>query len=369
MNSVKTTIKRKFRRLYYVYRELRKLQEDRKQLWDEAVAKFNNDHSEHGSLANYKRALYRHRISYDEYNCYRLWELDEERRDEFVSEREMRCIYRKMVQLKFDGYCCNKVLLYKLFSKYVHRKWHFSGALSLEEFREFVASTDCIAKPAKGSLGRGVFVIHKDEDHDWQKLYDQCREDNIIVEERLRACSEIEELHPQSLNTLRVLTISKGGRCELVAAELRIGVGDSVIDNVSAGGVFAPVDLATGMIVGDGSDNAGHQYVVHPDTGKAFKGVVIPHWNEVVAMCKVMTTVVPEMVFAGWDICVLKNGEVEMIEVNSYPNVTGLQTAYHKGLRPQISAIGKDVLGFDPVKLVSVWSKSFVKYENIYGKY
>lgn len=373
MSFIKANIKgyiKKFRRLYYMYRELMKMREERKNLWNEAVEKFKEERPEHGSLTDYKHALYRQRVSYDEYmKCYEFWRLDESRRNEFISEKEMRCIYRKMVNLKFDGYCSNKVLLYKLFANYVHREWHFSGSQDFEAFRDFVSSTDCIGKPMRGTLGQGVFVIPKDEDCNWQELYEHCRENNIIVEERLRACAEMEEFHPQSLNTLRVLTISSGGRCELVASELRVGVGDSVVDNVSAGGIFAPIDLVSGAIIGDGSDNAGNRYGVHPNTGKAFKGVVIPHWDEVVAMCKAMTTVVPEMVFAGWDICVLQNGEIEMIEVNSYPNVTGLQTAYHSGLKPKIRTIGKEILGFDPLKLISVWSKSYIKYEGIYGKY
>ena len=148
MNSIKTTVKermKKFRRFYYVYREWRKLRENRKKLWEEAVGKFEEEHPNHGNLADYKRALYRNRVSYEEYmKCYEFWRLDENHRDEFISEMEMRCIYRKTVQVSFDRLCCNKVLLYKQFEKYVHRKWHYSGSMSLETFQDFVSFSDCI---------------------------------------------------------------------------------------------------------------------------------------------------------------------------------------------------------------------------------
>lgn len=373
MGSIKAAIKKrlkKFHRFYYVYREVMKQKEERKRLWDEAAEKFREEQSEVGSLPDYQHALYFHRVSYDEYmHCYEFWNLDEKQRDEYVSEMEMRCVYRKTVQTSFDRLCCNKVMILKSFNRYVHRKWAYTGSMSIEDFEQFVSSTDCVAKPILGTLGRGVFVIRKDDGHNWQELLDDCRKKNILVEERLRACKEIEEYHPQTLNTIRVFTISKDKRCELVAAELRVGVGDSVIDNASAGGIVAAIDLETGIIIGDGADKAGNRYRAHPDTGKVFKGFVIPHWQKVVDTCKEMSAVVPEMVFGGWDICVLPNGNVEMMEVNSYPNVSGLQTAYRKGLKPRLSTLGKAVLGYDPVKLISIWSKSHVKYEGVYGRY
>ena len=334
-----------------------------------AVNKFDEEQPKVGSLADYKHALFRHRVSYDEYmNCYRFWDLNGKQRDEFISELEMRCIYRKTVPLSFRRLCRNKVFSLKEFKKYVHRKWMYSPSLSIEEFIAFVSSSDCIGKPIMGTLGRGVFLIRKDESKDWQELFDYCCKNNILVEERVRACKEIEEFHPQSLNTIRVFSISKNGRCEIVASELRIGVGNSLIDNASVGGIVAAIDLDTGRILGDGEDKAGHKYKVHPNSGKVFNGFAIPYWNRVVEACKEMSTIVPEIVFAGWDVCVLQNGEIEMIEVNSCPNISGLQTAYHKGLKPTLSSLGKEILGYDPVKLISVWSKSYVRYESIYGR-
>lgn len=373
MESLKADIKermKKLRRLYYIYRELMKRREERKRFWKGAVKEFGEKHPEIGSLSDYKHALFRHRVSYDEYmHCYEFWDLDEKHRDEYVSEMEMRCIYRKTVQLSFDRLCRNKVLTLKRFDRFAKRKWVYVNSLTIEEFEAFVTSNDCIAKPALGTLGRGVFVIQKEDSHNLQELFDYCCENNCIVEERLRACKEIEEFHPQSLNTIRVFTISKDKRCEIVAAVFRMGVADHVVDNGAAGGILASIDLNTGMVTDEGRDESGHSYLAHPDSGKVIKGFVIPNWDVVVSTCKEMANSVEEIVFAGWDICVLPSGNVEMIEVNSYPSVTVLQTASKVGLKPRLKALGKEVLGYDPVKLISVWSKSYVKYEGIYGRY
>lgn len=373
MGSIKTAIKKRMKKLhrfYYMYREVMKRREERKKLWSKAVERFREEQPKVGSLGDYKNALLRHRVSYEEYMyCYEFWNLDEKQRDEYISEMEIRCVYRKTVQTSFDRLCSNKVLLIRRFNSFVHRKWAYTGSMSFEEFENFVSSTDCIVKPIFGSMGRGVFVIRKNDSHNWKELFEYCRKNNMLIEERLRACKEMEEFHPQSLNTIRVFTVSKDGRCEILASEFRVGVGDSVVDNASNGGIVAAIDLQTGIIIGNGVDKAGNNYEVHPNSGKTFNGFAIPYWNNVVDASKAMSAIVPEMVFAGWDIGVLQNGEIEMIEVNSYPQMTGLQMAYHKGLKPRLSALGKEVLGYDPVKLISVWSKSYVKYEGVYGRY
>ena len=369
MATLKGKLK-KFRRLYYMYREWVMLKEERKRLWKGAVKKFNEELPKHGSLTDYKRALYQHRISYKEYMyCYKFWELGEKQRGEFISDSEMCCIYRKTVQASVNLRFKNKVTALQFFKEFVNRKWIYPKEETFEAFIAFVNDKDCLVKPIEGSLGGGIVWIKKDENKNLEELYNQCCENDYVIEEKLCGCEELAEFHPQSLNTLRVFTVSKDGRCELVASMLRTGIGDSIIDNASAGGIVAFVEIETGIIHGDGVDKLGNTYALHPESGKAFKGFIIPHWKEVVDTCKKMASLVPDLVFAGWDVCVLQDGRVELVEVNSYSNVSGLQTAYHKGIKPRLQSIGKEVLGYDPVKLISIWSKSYVKYDDKYGHY
>ena len=54
--------------LYYVYREIMNKRGERKLLWKDAVRQFEEGTAKHGNLKEYKRALYRQRFMYDEYN-------------------------------------------------------------------------------------------------------------------------------------------------------------------------------------------------------------------------------------------------------------------------------------------------------------
>jgi hypothetical protein len=181
--------------------------------------------------------------------------------------------------------------------------------MGFEVVKDLVMSTDCIAKPRRGMKGQGVFFIRKDGDENRIKeLYQYCRKNHFIVEERLRASEEIEEFHPQSLNTVRVVTISNKNKVEILDAEFRMGIGENVVDNASCGGILASINVVTGALIENGVDMFGNEYVNHPSTGKAIKGFMIPHWDEIVRVCKEAATVVQGTVFVGWDVCICRMG-------------------------------------------------------------
>lgn len=364
---MKKRIKEKLKKLYrpyYVYREFVRLKADKKKYWQDAVLSFKVEKPKHGSLSDYKQALAKHRVIYEEYMyAYEYWKIDEKKRNEYISESEMRCIYRKTVKKSVSRIIDNKYQTLLVFGKCVRRRWLYVPNVSFESFCEFVNSTDCMAKPIYGSLGRGIVRIDRNEEKDLKELYASCRENYMVVEECARSIKELEEFHPQSLNTIRVMTVSKGSECRLLGALFRMGVGNSFVDNASSGGVFASIDLETGELLTDGHDIYGNMYKLHPDTVRPIKGFVIPHWEKVKVFCRELTGIVPELVFAGWDLNVCPDGEIELIEGNSAPNIYVLQAPLKKGLKPKLRAVGKEILGYDPLKLISIWSKSYVKLE------
>ena len=354
----------KIGRVFPLVQEIRQLRKERKMLFDEAVVLFAEERPVHGSLDDYKDALFKHRVSYREYMYgYEFWRLDEKQREAFISQREMWCIYRKTIHMNVRRHFVNKVLFLKTFNPFVQRGWIWPEEVAYCDFAAFLSSRQCIAKPLQGELGKGIFLVDETHRKDLPGFYHACKENQLLIEERIEVCREIAEFHPQSLNTIRVVTMSGHGKAEVLGALLRMGAKGSFVDNTHSGGLFAAIDVSNGMLLSDGMDLWGNRFERHPDSGKIIKGFQIPHWKECIEVCKNATQVIPETYWAGWDICILPDGRVELIEGNSAPDVDGgLQAPLKKGIKGAIEKYYKDLFDFDPISLISVWSRSYKKW-------
>ena len=346
---------------YPVRKELRERRWDRKVLYSDAIEQFAKEKPVHGSLSDYKKALYKHRVSYREYMYgYEYWRLDEKQRNAFISQREMWCIYRKIIQSNVGKVLANKVLFLKSFKSFVHREWINPIEVDFDSFLSFVNCHDCIAKPLLGDQGKGVFMVDKKDVEDYRELYEYCRTNNYLIEEKIKACPELEGFHPQSLNTIRVVTMSGKGKCEVLGALFRMGVNGSVVDNSHAGGLCTPIDIQTGITMTDGIGLNGESFEFHPDSGKRIKGFCIPHWDDCLRVCFQASQVIPNNYITGWDICVMPDRHVELIEGNYGPDVDGgLQAPLKKGIKKRVQEIGKRLYGFDPLSLLPFWSRSY----------
>lgn len=337
---------------------------ERKKFIAEAREKFHTV-PEHGNLDDYLDALKKHRVSYGEYmHKFEYWKLNEAHRDEFISCSEMQCIYRKMVQPEVKTVFWNKILFLNRFSVFAQRRWIEVRRSSYTDFCNMVYQFDCISKPIEGWRGQGIRRINRVNDGtDVKELFNECVADNVLLEERIHACREIEEFHPNSLNTIRVVTISNPEKCVVFGAILRMGTGDSIIDNTHNGGIFASIDVKTGVIETDGLTSSGEKFVEHPDSKKMIKGFQIPYWDKVIETCTKATKVLPKLIFAGWDVVVMDGGRIALIEGNHAPDFDGGMQAPKKiGVKRRVKETVMDLYGIDPLQFIPVTSNTLNGY-------
>lgn len=84
-----------------------------------------------------------------------------------------------------------------------------------------------------------------------------------------------------SVNTIRIYSVlDNKGNVHILKAVLRVGVGESIVDNFHSGGVIYPINIEHGFIESKGQIRAQKDGVfVHPGTDKIMLGLVIPHWD------------------------------------------------------------------------------------------
>lgn len=187
---------------------------------------------------------------------------------------------------------------------------------------------EAIIKPTLGGTwGVGVKLIHSDDgiitdlNCSVKDLFASYKQ-NFIVQERLEQHPDLARLNPTSLNTIRVMSYHRGDVIVILYAVIRIGRQGQIIDNETAGGIKADINLQTGRIMGCAMGSPTEGRMPMTDVGTPTDGYQIPCLDKVLEMIKTMHIRIPYFNLIGWDMSVDKDGNPALIEWNSAPQLS-----------------------------------------------
>ena len=154
----------------------------------------------------------------------------------------------------------------------------------------------------------------------------QCPHEGLAFEAYINQHPVMRALNPSSLNTIRILVVwpYDNDYPKVVGAFVRIGRAGSLVDNTTAGGLAALVDIDTGK-VGSAHFKPPHPDIfrIHPDHGSQIYGVIIPHWDGVKDLLKKTMPIFPNLRFCGFDIAISVDGPT-IVELNVEADKSGL---------------------------------------------
>lgn len=138
-----------------------------------------------------------------------------------------------------------------------------------------------------------------------------------LLQERLVQHARMAELHPTSINTLRLVTFRSRHRIGLISANIRAGTNGNVVDNWHSGGIVVGVDHAKGTLAPEGffKPGCGGRVRKHPNTGVVFEGFEVPQYGACVDMVKAIHSHFYGIHSIGWDLVITPSGPV-VIEGN-----------------------------------------------------
>ena len=138
---------------------------------------------------------------------------------------------------------------------------------------------------------------------------------DIIVQEVLQQHETLSLLHPNSLNTIRIMTLYYNNKVSVLSSVVRIGVNGNKVDNVSSGGVACGVDQ-NGKLKEYAFYGNGNKISVHPQ-GAVFKKFQIPSFFECKSIAQQMAMrIINYSRLVSWDFSIDKNGVPVLIEAN-----------------------------------------------------
>lgn len=180
------------------------------------------------------------------------------------------------------------------------------------------------------SGGKGIVKIDNGDTIDIDVLdFDS----DYIIEQGLIQHQKLNQINPSCINSLRVISIKVENEVFIASCFLRVGTGNSFVDNSSAGGIFVHYNLSDNRLGKKAYTKAGSgakSYFLHPNTKFSFDGQQLPYPHEVESLVKKSAHIFDDINLIGWDIAYTVDGPV-ILEGNSNPSLQGPQITL-KGL-------------------------------------
>lgn len=181
---------------------------------------------------------------------------------------------------------------------------------------------EVVVKAAENSQGgHGLYFLSGEDLRERFKEAVRSIRGDITVQGLFHQHEDFEKLHSGSVNTLRILSFlptvrGNGGRdVQILSVAVRIGTGNSRVDNVSSGGLICGVN-GDGSLTEKAFSPKGSALYTHPDMGYSFSGVKLPGIDSATSLVQKIHPRMGKFRLSSWDIAIDREGEAALIEAN-----------------------------------------------------
>lgn len=141
------------------------------------------------------------------------------------------------------------------------------------------------------------------------------RPGDYVVQKVIRQHPQLASLNPDSINSVRVLTLLWKGEARVLSALVRIGVKGCRVDNPHLSNGVSCVLTSEGKMIGTAYDRDWNPHLSLPN-GMELKGFQVPFFDRIVETVLQLHGSMPHFRLIGWDMTVSEDGEPILIEAN-----------------------------------------------------
>ncbi len=267
----------------------------------------------------------------------------------FLNNLDMRAAYgdKNLKDLLVTNVCTPKTMVRKIHGEYYNGDFEPISRRSAEQAL-LSSPAELIIKPSLADNGTGIACLSisgntiwaDDREYTFAQI-DKMYGENYLVQERIAQHSVLAEPHPDSVNTLRLITLRWNGEIRHLCTMARFGCDGRPNDNVSTGGVFCGVD-ADGVLDAEVLDPSGSGHTAHPTTGHSFlQRIVLPNFDQVRSLAIDLHRRLHYFNIVSWDMAIGADSQPIFLEVNVRGAVTVYQFA---AKRPLFGDLTEEVL-------------------------
>jgi len=176
---------------------------------------------------------------------------------------------------------------------------------------------EVVCKPSlETGSGRGVtfWSTQQDKKH-IEDFFDNKGNKDYIIQKTIIQHPELNRVHAGSVNSLRIVSLLMPEVVYVLSANLRMGVGDGRIDNVTAGGISCGIDENGCLKKFATTYYTGEKFERHPQ-GLIFKGFRVPSFDKAIELVKRIHPTISHFRLVSWDIAIDETGTPVLIEAN-----------------------------------------------------
>lgn len=275
--------------------------------------------------------IFRYNVGYLEYRVFGFCYIKGSKsRSSFLTMNDNLLLVNTLNNKEYQHYFKDKIEFNNQFKEYIGRDFLDIRNISIEDFKSFLNTHPIVfAKVLDEFGGLGIKRIESKKVIDYNKTYnDLINNKQYLLEEGLVQHETMNKLNPTSVNTVRIVTVTKDNQPHVMYSLVRMGSGSGYVDNISSGGLYAPVNSKGVINKPAFCDKTGEIYNIHPSTKTKLVNFEIPYYKEAINLCKKAALKFPEMGYVGWDI-VIKNNGPAIVEGNEMPGYDMCQNYYH----------------------------------------
>ena len=221
------------------------------------VVKQKSGHSKARTFCDILWCAARYGAGYYDYVMFGFYDMNGKQRDTYLTRVRNKKVCELMNQPGYGDEFDDKLRFNVRFADFLGRRTLNAAAATPDELSAFLQGLDCFfAKPSRGTCGNGIEKLRTADWPDAEKLLAYLKEKGLdVLEEPLAQHPDMARLHPQSVNTMRIVTDRVGDTVHIAYIVLKIGRGDGFCDNSGQGGVICRVDEKTGKICSVATDD------------------------------------------------------------------------------------------------------------------
>jgi hypothetical protein len=226
-------------------------------------------------------------------------------------------------------------ILRRIHGKYYDDNYKFLNNQDLEDYIRNFKGTYIIKPTLVDGGGKNIKKLKIDfpngtiDGMDQFNLIQYLRgyDNNYQIQEIVKQHPAIAEIHPDSLNCIRVLSLRRENKIIILSSVAKFGSGGSFLDGQRQGGVNCAIDKDGRVNQYAFNDKKFSKISIHPDTRKRFGDLVIPGYQGLLDKITKLHEPLLHQDLVSWDMSLSPEGEPILIEINLNSQAIALQQA------------------------------------------